>query len=53
MAIENDWTWQRLTRVVKKETLRECGIREDPYRKAAFEKQLKRIRKELKERGDG
>jgi hypothetical protein len=52
MAIENDWTWQRLTRVRKKETLNTHGIRDDPYRKAAFEKQLKRIRKELKERGE-
>ncbi len=48
MPIENDYTWQRLTRVIPKKTLRTCGIRDDPYRRAAFEAQRIRIQRELK-----
>ena len=55
---QNDYTWQRGVRVVKKETLREFGIRDDPHKEAALLKQMKRIQRELKlkknqERGDG
>ena len=44
----NEYDLQRGMRVVEKETLRECGIRNDPHREAALLKQMERIQRELK-----